>query len=47
MVAGITALLSTMFLMRYFRHNDRWALQPFAYYCIAAGLGSIAYLELA
>ena len=46
-VAGITALLSTMFLMRYFRHNDRWALQPFAYYCIAAGLGSIAYLELA
>ncbi len=37
-VAGITAFLSTAFLMRYFRHNDSWALDPFAYYCIAAGL---------
>jgi undecaprenyl-diphosphatase len=43
-VAGITALLSTMFLMRYFRHNDKWALQPFAYYCMAAGLLSAVYL---
>jgi undecaprenyl-diphosphatase len=45
-VAGITALLSTMFLMRYFRHNDKWALQPFAYYCIVAGALSFVYLEV-
>ena len=37
-VAGIVALLSTAFLMRYFRSHDRWALNPFAYYCIAGGL---------
>jgi undecaprenyl-diphosphatase len=45
-VAGITALLSTMFLMRYFRDNDKWALQPFAYYCLVAGAVSFVYLEL-
>lgn len=45
-VAGITALLSTAFLMRYFRNNDSWALNPFAYYCLVAGLGSVAYLVL-
>ncbi len=44
--AGLTALLTTWFLMRYFRNNDRWALSPFAYYCILAGLGSAAYLTL-
>jgi len=44
--AGLTALLTTWFLMRYFRSNDRWALSPFAYYCILAGLGSAAYLTL-
>jgi undecaprenyl-diphosphatase len=43
-VAGITAFLSTAFLMRYFRNQDRMALNPFAYYCILAGLGSVAYL---
>jgi undecaprenyl-diphosphatase len=43
-VAGIVALLSTAFLMRYFKHNDKWALGPFAGYCIAAGLGSLIYL---
>ena len=45
-VAGVVALLSTAFLMRYFRNNDKWALNPFAYYCIVAGLGALAYLEL-
>jgi undecaprenyl-diphosphatase len=44
-VAGVVALLSTAFLMRYFRNNDRWALNPFAYYCIAFGVLSLAYLE--
>jgi undecaprenyl-diphosphatase len=46
-VAGLVALASTAFLMRYFRHNDKWALNPFAYYCLVAGLGSLAYLRLA
>ena len=43
-VAGVTAFLSTAFLMRYFRNHDSWALQPFAYYCFAAGAGSLALL---
>ena len=43
-VAGLVALASTAFLMRYFRHNDKWALNPFAYYCIAAGLAAGAWL---
>lgn len=37
-VAGLTALASTALLMRYFRNNDSWALNPFGYYCILAGL---------
>ncbi len=45
-VAGVTALLSTAFLMRYFKKNDDMALNPFAYYCIAGGLGSLAWLLL-
>jgi undecaprenyl-diphosphatase len=45
-VAGVTAFLSTAFLMRYFRRNDDMALNPFAFYCIAAGLGSAAWLLL-
>ncbi len=43
-VAGVTAFASTAFLMRYFRHNDRWALNPFAWYCFALGAGSLAVL---
>ncbi len=39
-VAGIVALASTAFLMRYFRNNSRWAMDPFGYYCIVAGLVS-------
>jgi undecaprenyl-diphosphatase len=45
-VAGVTAFLSTMFLMRYFRQNDNLALNPFAYYCIAAGAVSLVLLLL-
>ena len=40
-VAGVTALLSTTFLMRYFRQHDAWALNPFAYYCILVGAVSL------
>jgi undecaprenyl-diphosphatase len=46
-VAGITAWLSTWFLMRYFRGHDDWALNPFGYYCIAAGGFSLGWLLLA
>ena len=46
-VAGLVALASTAFLMRYFRHNDKWALNPFAFYCLVAGAGSAAYLAFA
>jgi undecaprenyl-diphosphatase len=38
LVAGVTAYASTAFLMRYFRRHDFEALDPFAYYCAAAGL---------
>jgi len=43
-VAAVVAFASTAFLMRYFRHNDKWALDPFAYYCIAAGLAAGGWL---
>jgi undecaprenyl-diphosphatase len=43
-VAGVTAWLSTAFLMRYFRRHDFEALDPFAYYCWAAGLVALALL---
>jgi undecaprenyl-diphosphatase len=36
-VAGVTAWISTWILMRYFRDHDEWALNPFAYYCVALG----------
>jgi undecaprenyl-diphosphatase len=45
-VAGVTAYASTVFLMRYFRGHDNWALNPFAYYCFVAGAGSLAVLLL-
>jgi undecaprenyl-diphosphatase len=46
-VAGITAFASTAFLMRYFRDHDSWALNPFAFYCLAAGGLSAAYFLIA
>jgi undecaprenyl-diphosphatase len=45
-VAGVTAFASTVFLMRYFRQHDAWALNPFAYYCFVAGAASLALLLL-
>jgi undecaprenyl-diphosphatase len=45
-VAGIVALMSTAFLMRYFQQHDSWALNPFAYYCLAAGALSLGVLLL-
>jgi undecaprenyl-diphosphatase len=45
-VAGIVAYVSIVFLMRYFRRHEFEALNPFAYYCWAAGLVSIAIIAL-
>ena len=46
-VAGVTALISTALLMRYFRVNDKMALNPFAYYCIAFGVVCLGILVVA
>jgi len=43
LVAGVVAFASTAFLMRYFRGHDQWALNPFAYYCLAAGGLSVVW----
>ncbi|NVN11353.1 undecaprenyl-diphosphate phosphatase [Nguyenibacter vanlangensis] len=43
-VAAITALASTAFLMRYFHNHEKWALSPFAYYCLAVGAACFFYL---
>src|SRR5271163_1912326 len=45
-VAGIVAYLSTSFLMRYFNRHEFEALNPFAYYCWAAGLIGLAMIVL-
>jgi len=43
-VAGVVAWLSVAFLMRYFRRHDFEALDPFAYYCWAAGAIALGLL---
>ena len=43
-VAGVVAFLSTWFLMRYFRDNDRWSLGPFGVYCVVFGAGAVVWL---
>jgi undecaprenyl-diphosphatase len=48
LVAGVTAYASTAFLMRYFRRREQSpALDPFAYYCWAAGLLALVLLKIA
>lgn len=44
--AGIVAYLSIVVLMRYFGRHEFEALNPFAYYCGAAGAASIAIIAL-
>ena len=46
-VAGVTALASTAFLMRWFRGHERQAMTPYALYCVAAGILSVGFLLLA
>jgi undecaprenyl-diphosphatase len=43
-VAGVTAYLSIAFLMRYFKKHDFEALDPFAWYCWAAGVLALVLL---
>ncbi len=38
LVAGAAAFASVAFLMRFFRRHEFEALDPFAYYCVAAGV---------
>jgi len=42
-LAGIAAYLSVRFLMRYFEARS---LEPFAYYCVVAGLLAFAYFAV-
>ncbi|MGH6671340.1 MAG: undecaprenyl-diphosphate phosphatase [Xanthobacteraceae bacterium] len=44
LVAGVTAYASIAFLMHYFRKHDFDALDPFAYYCFAAGALALGLL---
>ena len=47
LVAGVTAYASTAFLMRYFRAREESpALDPFAYYCWAAGALALVWLKI-
>jgi undecaprenyl-diphosphatase len=43
LLAGAAAYLSARFLLRYFRSGR---LDPYGWYCVAAGLGSLALLTL-
>jgi hypothetical protein len=43
-IAGLGAYLSIRFLTKYFSEDK--SLNPFGYYCIIAGLGSLAFLVL-
>jgi undecaprenyl-diphosphatase len=45
-VAGIVAYVSIVLLMRYFRRHEFEALNPFAYYCWAAGVVSAVIIAL-
>jgi undecaprenyl-diphosphatase len=44
LIAGIGAYVSIRFLTKYFSEDK--SLNPFGFYCIIAGLGSLAYLML-
>ncbi len=43
-IAGVTALVSTAILMRYFRGREARGFAPFALYCLAAGVAALAIL---
>lgn len=44
-IAGVTALSATAFLMRYFKNHEQWALSPFGWYCMGLGcIGMLVYM---
>lgn len=45
-IAGITALICSRLLLRFFHDTDNKALTPFGVYCILAGVGSALWLTL-
>jgi undecaprenyl-diphosphatase len=45
-VAGVTALVSVIALMRWFKSHEARGFLPFAVYCILAGAGAAAWLLL-
>jgi undecaprenyl-diphosphatase len=45
-VAGVTAYISVVVLMRYFKKHEIEALNPFAYYCWAVGALALVVLAL-
>ena len=45
-VAGITALISIFLLMRWFKGHEAKGFDPFAIYCVLAGLASLVLLTL-
>jgi undecaprenyl-diphosphatase len=45
-VAGVTAYLSIAFLMGYFKRHDFESLDPFAWYCWAAGVLALVLLYI-
>lgn len=46
LVAGVTAFISVAALMRWFRDHEAKAFDPFAFYCVIAGIGALAYLSM-
>ena len=44
-VAGVVAFVSVAALMRWFRDHEAKAFDPFALYCVVAGLGAAVYLS--
>jgi undecaprenyl-diphosphatase len=45
-VAGITAFISTVILMAYFKERELGALKPFAYYCWAIGAIALLLMDM-
>jgi undecaprenyl-diphosphatase len=43
-VAGVVAFASVAILMRWFRSHEVKGFDPFAIYCVVAGLGALAFL---
>ncbi|HXV00433.1 MAG TPA: undecaprenyl-diphosphate phosphatase [Caulobacteraceae bacterium] len=46
-VAGVTALVSVIVLMRWFKTHEVKGFDPFAAYCVLAGAASLAWLLIA